>query len=432
MIYWLFRCLLANLFRLWCLIATLLHPKRYQKSRPREANPDIKFDFKETWWWLYKYYFRQVEHAETPEIEAPFASAALDFTPPEEFTPETSARISAAGDILPSDYITPNTISHLLDDIEDFYFDAELVCANLESPVAPGQPFSAIPKNLFIPLRMNNSVEVFDAFYRNGKGIALFTTANNHAMDRGEAGLLETIDFLDSKGALHTGTSKGSDEEFLITERNHIKIAFISYTYSLNGKGAPQNAQVNRLRLNLPGADFSPLYAQISKAKAQHTDVVILALHWGLENESYPTQHFIDATRTLWEHGADVIIGNHAHGVQPVESYRCADPYSQIEKPRLAFYALGDFMSYHPAKNTRLGLLAKFALQKGTANGEAISFVSGVQFLPTYLYTRKTRDVSHDFRVLRLWGNATAPLNHRQKREILRLRKLQKKVIPHA
>jgi poly-gamma-glutamate synthesis protein (capsule biosynthesis protein) len=234
---------------------------------------------------------------------------------------------------------------------------------------------------------------------------------------------------------MHVGTarSKAGADEFLIVERNGVKLAFLSYTYSLNGSGFPETAHVNHAHLNTPGADLEPLYRQIARAKTEGgADVVIACLHWGLEFESYPTRHFVDTTRALWEHGADVLVGNHAHGVQPVEPHVCADPFSAVEKPRLAFFALGDLLSWHPSRNTRLGLLAKFTVQKGDVNGESVAFVSGAELVPTYLYSALKREICSDFRVLRLWGDADVPLTRRDKREMKRLRALQKKVVPDA
>jgi hypothetical protein len=79
-----------------------------------------------------------------------------------------------------------------------------------------------------------------------------------------------------------------------------------------------------------------------------------------------------------------------------------------------------------------MGLLAKFTLQKGTVNGETIAFVSGAELLPTYLYSKVRREVCSDFRVLRLWGELPAALTNTQRREVERLRALQKKVVPYA
>jgi poly-gamma-glutamate synthesis protein (capsule biosynthesis protein) len=238
-----FRTLLRNLFRFCCFIATLFHPWRYRVSHRQEGDSDVRFGPRDICWWLYKYYYRQVELPEPGEgIGEYFAAQDFDFSLPEGFTRDAQIRIAAGGDILTSCHIRGDTTAHLWDGLGNYFFDADIRCANLESPVAPSQPFTALPKNLLIPLRLNNSPAVFDACWREGRGINLFTTANNHALDRGEEGLLETLDFLDQKGAAHTGTFRNEAEqrEPLVVEKNGIRTAFISFTFSLNNVPIPQ------------------------------------------------------------------------------------------------------------------------------------------------------------------------------------------------
>jgi poly-gamma-glutamate synthesis protein (capsule biosynthesis protein) len=214
MIYMAFRTMMRNLFRFCCFIASLSRPGRYQVSHAQEGDSDVRFGLRDICWWLYKYYYRQVEFPEPGKgIAERFAAQELDFPLPAAFVPESSAKIAAGGDILVSRHIRGDNTAHLWDDVEAFFFNADITYANLESPIAPSQPFTALPKNLFIPLRLNNSPAVFDVCWRNGTGINLFSTANNHAMDRGEAGLLETLDFLDSRGAPHTGTARNQAEQ---------------------------------------------------------------------------------------------------------------------------------------------------------------------------------------------------------------------------
>jgi poly-gamma-glutamate synthesis protein (capsule biosynthesis protein) len=449
MIYMAFRTLLRNLFRFCCLIATLIHPGRYRVSHIQEGDSDVHFGPREICWWLYKYYYRQVELPVPGRgIAEYFAAQQLDFPLPAGFIPRESARVAAGGDILVSCHIRGDNTARLWDDVEDYFFDADITCANLESPIAPSQPFTALPKNLLIPLRLNNSPEVFDACWRKGRGINFFSTANNHALDRDEAGLLETLDFLDSRGAPHTGTfrSKAEQDDVPVLEKNGIRIAFISYTFSLNGRKIPPGKEylVNHLGLNLLGCDIGPIKEHTRIAREEKkADFVIACLHWSLEFESYPLQHFIDLGHELLEAGIDVIFGNHAHGLQPVEQYRFTDPYSGLEKRGLICYALGDLLSWHPAKNTRLGCLAKIGLQKGSLEGKPLTLISALELKPTYLYSAIRFEHCSDFRVLdlyRLAQHIEAPqdagaysglaLSKTQKREILRLRALAGKVLP--
>lgn len=87
------------------------------------------------------------------------------------------------------------------------------------------------------PPKMNTSEGMMDRFQEDGLGIDYFSTANNHCYDYGEQGLLDTLDCLDRRGALHSGTNRtpAEQEDVLVVERNGIKIALLSYTCDMNG-----------------------------------------------------------------------------------------------------------------------------------------------------------------------------------------------------
>ncbi len=66
-------------------------------------------------------------------------------------------------------------------------------------------------------------------------GFQILTTANNHCLDQGKKGLINTIDAIEAQGMKNIGTYKKPDTPILIEEINEIKLALISYTYGFNG-----------------------------------------------------------------------------------------------------------------------------------------------------------------------------------------------------
>ena len=68
-------------------------------------------------------------------------------------------------------------------------------------------------------------------------GIDVVSTANNHCMDKGSKGIINTLDNLDRIGISHTGTSRSKEEQdtILVKDVNGMKIAFLSFTYGTNG-----------------------------------------------------------------------------------------------------------------------------------------------------------------------------------------------------
>ena len=91
--------------------------------------------------------------------------------------------------------------------MRDFYFKADLVTANLESPFAQTADASYVPSVIMDTPIINSRRDIFDRITDDGKGINFFSTANNHALDAGVDGLVSTLDFLDAKGYPHVGTA---------------------------------------------------------------------------------------------------------------------------------------------------------------------------------------------------------------------------------
>lgn len=106
--------------------------------------------------------------------------------------------------------------------------DSDYVVGNLETPLAGEKAGYTQMDMLF---------NTPDQFVQDAKdiGFSMFTTANNHCMDKGAEGLKRTIDVLDQKGIDHTGTFKTKNEKhFFIREIEGIKVAFIAFTYGTN------------------------------------------------------------------------------------------------------------------------------------------------------------------------------------------------------
>lgn len=396
----------VSLLKLICRMNGLLHKEKFKYSQEVEGNAEV-MSFGEKLWWGYKYFFHPVEKAEKGKhIEEYFTNQDFDFSLPEGFEQTSQICLTAGGDILASHHIRMDNTSGLWDEAEDFLFDSDLCCANLETPVVPSLSASYVPKNILKAPALNNTPEVFDLFYKGGKGINFFSTANNHCLDMGEAGLLETLEFLDQKSCLHVGTADSIQQrdDFPVIEKNGIRIAFLSYTFSTNGKPVPEGKDylANYIRLNRPDCDISLIKKQVHTAKTERqADVVIACVHWSLEFESYPIQNVIDMGHKLTVLGIDVIVGNHPHGIQPMEKYTFLDPFSGIQKQGLILYALGDLISCHEhIPNSRLNNLVRLKISKGIVDNKPLTVISELKIRPMYIYSRMEAEKCVDFRLL--------------------------------
>lgn len=391
-------------------------------------------------WWAYKYFGRAVERGERGMgIEEYFAGQDLRFELPDGFVQQATAVITSGGDLLTSEHIRPDNTGQLWEDIADYFFGSDLAVANLETPIAASGPDSSPPAGIVKAPALNGSLEMLRVYTADGDGICVVSTANNHCLDQGVAGLIETLEVLDSVGCGHVGTSRSPQERdnFPVLSVNSIRIALLSYTFSVNGREIPRGADylVNYVRLNVPDCDISMIERQVRLARGNKgADVVVVCLHWGLEFESYPVQHLIDTGHRLMDLGIDVILGNHPHVVQPLERYRFTDPYTGNTKDGFIVYAHGDLASQLSlVPNSMLGNIVRLTLAKGIEAGQPVTRVAHVDFMP--IYHRATFVDGHcvDFRLLdfgKLLRAAERTSGGRDRRELQRLAVLADKVLP--
>ena len=167
-------------------------------------------------------------------------------------------------------------------------------------------------------------------------GLDVLSTANNHSMDRYEKGIIATLDALDEIGIAHTGTYRSEEERdtILVKEVNGIKIAFISFTYGTNGIPIPNGKEY---LVNLIDEDL--ILEQINLAKEQDVDLICASMHWGVEYAQKQNKEQERLADLLIKNGVQVIIGNHAHVIEPMEM-RKVTLDDGTEKEGFVVYAL--------------------------------------------------------------------------------------------
>ena len=202
--------------------------------------------------------------------------------------------------------------------------------------------------------RFNSPHEVGDAFL--DAGFNLVSLATNHTMDRGETGVINSVNYWKSKKhlAVYSGQWISHEEREYETsqiyEVNGIKYAFFSYTTWTNGLSTPKGKEY----LNNVYSDELAL-ADISKVR-DLVDVVIVAMHWGTEYS-----HGVDASQTrianyLSSIGTDIIIGAHPHVVEPVEYIN--------NRKTFVVYSLGNVISAQIGNERLTGLMMEITINK--------------------------------------------------------------------
>lgn len=275
---------------------------------------------------------------------SPPASASATPTPTPTPTPtrppDSILTLVAAGDMLPhlavnADAATADgyDFSPLLAPMDPWVQGADLALCHMEVPVAPngakpsGFPLFGAPTELVTDLKES--------------GWDGCSTASNHSVDKGQAGVDATLDALDAAGLGHAGTARSADEaastQLYRFERNGqtITIAHLSAAYGTNGMPVANPWAVELI-------DTATLIAQATAARAAGADLVVVSEHCCVEYVSEPTQQQVDVAQALADSGVvDLVIGHHAHVPQPFARLAGGPDGSGM----WVAYGLGNFIS---------------------------------------------------------------------------------------
>lgn len=222
--------------------------------------------------------------------------------------------------------------------LKDFVKDSDISIGNYETTTDPDLPVAGFP-------RFNAPA----AYLKDLKetGFDIVSTANNHSMDTELEGVFSTMEAAKEAGLDYVGSFKDKSDRILFKEVKGVKLAFLAYTYGCNGR---ENLIVPREEVENLGylTDEDQIKKDIARAKAQGADFVIVYPHWGIEYQSMPNEAQISLGRKMIDWGADLVIGNHPHVVEPVEIYQAEDG-----RKGLIAYALGNFISYQNYENNK-------------------------------------------------------------------------------
>ncbi len=224
---------------------------------------------------------------------------------------------------------------------------AGLAVCHLETPLAPAAgPFTGYPT-------FNVPPQVLPAI--RDAGFDTCSTASNHTLDAGAAGIQRTLSALDAAGLRHTGSARSAAEaatpdiiDVPTSNGTPVKIAQLSYAFGFNGITRP----AGRLwEANL--VDPVAIIAAAHAARQAGAQIVVLSLHAGTEYDHAPNADQIRwAKQLLATPDIDVILGAHAHVVQPFE---------KVSGKWIA-YGMGNEIARHadPIDASREGVMPRF------------------------------------------------------------------------
>jgi poly-gamma-glutamate capsule biosynthesis protein CapA/YwtB (metallophosphatase superfamily) len=194
-------------------------------------------------------------------------------------------------------------------DIRPIVAGADLAVCHLEVPLSGnGQAVSGWPA-------FNAPPQLAGAL--RWAGYDACSTASNHSMDQGPLGVAATLAVMDRAGLRHPGMARNPDEaaRSTIVEVRGLRVGLLSFTYGLNRGRLPpgQPWLVNTI-------DPRRILSDARAARRAGARFVVVLLHWGQEYRSSPTPAQRElARRLLAAPEVDLILGHHAHLVQPIQ-----------------------------------------------------------------------------------------------------------------
>lgn len=214
----------------------------------------------------------------------------------------------------------------------------DIFFSNLESPISLRNgnkiPFSGNPR-------------ILDIF--KDLGINIVTIANNHILEQGHEGFLETIKLLKENNIKVIGINENNSsniETFIIGNQT---IAFAAFNAIHDITNPSLYAELSEERIEIA----------LKNMQNANATFKILSFHWGNEYISLPSPEQIKIARFAVEKGCDLIIGHHPHVVQRVE----------IINNCYVFYSLGNaYFDYLFAAKIKKGLRVDCVLTKDKLN----------------------------------------------------------------
>lgn len=288
--------------------------------------------------------------------------------------------IAAAGDVMPHGAVIARAATYgeasgqpfdfrpMFAEVAPILRAADLAICNLETPLATDH---ADVSHQGFPL-FNAPRELGEALA--DAGFTGCSTANNHATDAGVRGVVATLEVLDEVGMAGAGTGRTPEE------------AAAPRWYTAQGVEVAHLAASGWVNVALPAGsewmveliDVERLIAQARAARDAGAEFVVVSLHHGIEYQIEPSEGQRSRAEALLASGAvDLILGHHAHVVQPVEQHAGG----------IVFHGLGNLLSNQraevtgPATQDGVIVLVEVGEQEPGAGLE----VTDVAYVPTWV-----------------------------------------------
>jgi len=273
-------------------------------------------------------------------------------------------RLVAVGDIC----LQTRNNKHPFSGVKEFFREKDILFGNLETVL------SNQGKEGEKAVLLHTSPDKVK--YLKDADFDILNIANNHIMDLGSEGLNMTLEVLHQNHLSFIGAgNRKFNNSYAVVEKNGIKLGFLGY-YEGGFKNFQKGIFINRI-------NDDDIYRDIRSLKSK-CDIVIISLHWGIENVFYPSPKQIKLARNLINAGSSLVLGNHPHVVQGIERY----------KNGLIVYSLGNFQFIADRKKSRNSIILTVKINKnGIEDYKIIPVKIDENFIPCVMNNQNTQEM---------------------------------------
>jgi len=323
--------------------------------------------------------------AATPDAEAPTTVSTQPA--PTTAEPVRTFTLVATGDIISHGAVAERADANV-DDGWDFsemfrrvrpiLAGADLALCHLESPLSMNDDDLSFQGTFRVPSSLADAIA--------GAGYDGCSLASNHALDSGPSTVESTLYHLRRVGLATAGMADRAEAAGPAWfDPGGIRVAHLSVTDLLNGRDLPTDPPwlVGHLDVDLVAADAAA-------AVDAGAEFVVVSVHWGEEYRTDPTARQLEAAdRLLRAPDVDLVLGHHAHVVQPVI----------LHDGKAAALGLGNFLTNQPGDDdnpcrscplhTQDGMIAWFKVADGAGGPQVVD----AGYVPTWVDRTNTYEI---------------------------------------
>ena len=301
-------------------------------------------------------------------------------------------KMSAVGDILCGEGMIKDAynesfgtydFSHMFRKVSGYINKADIIMGTMETNFTSGE------------YNDENAPQEFAKAVKN-IGINIVTISHNHSLDYGLQGLKDTKACLENLGYSVVGDRLNDNKKaVLIKNVKNTKIAFLTYTDSINNKSSKTKETIEAVSIY----SEAQVKGDIAYAKDNGAEYIIVMIHWGDAISDKVNNEQKEMADFLVENGVDMILGAHPSVVQPMEIRK-----NKEGKNVFIAYSIGTYISTLADDNAKIELVLNVELRKSGKDGEV--YLNKVDYTPIYVLDNG-KEAENRFELIDMKSTAT-------------------------